>query len=313
MTQLKARVIGSEQSIFYNLNGARALYGLSCPQIESMLSIAGGQRILRSGTCVATDNTLLKRAKLSVDAPSGVADIYVNNPWVFKVGDAIKVIGVPGDTSAAELAAITNATGASLGTITAIDAGVTRQVSRITPTGLVVGNTIAIDIEGAIVNYTVKSTVIADEIAAIVTMLKTAKNYIDANKYIRITPTATYILIESTIDFQLIEFTASIALGTAATVGTIATSTTAGIGKITVSTPPTTALVAGSKIGVLTQVPMGFLDKTIDLTNYVGTVPVESSAGVYNAGQLQIKQLPYLDGQILSKLPLIAWMAAPLV
>jgi hypothetical protein len=268
-----------------------------------------GVKIARAGSFVSTDNKLLKRALLLTSVAAAATEIWVNNPWAFTVGDALRVIAAPRTAAATELAAIVGATGASLGTITAIELGIMNQTSRITLTSAIVGNILAVNLMGISISYRIATTVIADEIVGLCKAITTALASCDERlRYIQANPLATYAEIKSTKPYEIIEFEALLSQGSAGSLGAIATSTDQGLGKITLSAPVPAALVQGTKIGTVTQIPAGFLDSESDLTYYQrGILPNFGIAPMYG-GQLYTNGLPYMDGQIADRLRQMAWM-----
>ena len=305
---LKTHSYDPSPSLFRDITNCLRLAQIDNQSFSDTITPVAGIKIAKAGATIATDFKMLKRSTLITSVPAGATEIYVANPWAFSVGDALRVIAPPRTAAAIELAAITGATGASLGTIAAIELGGQTQSSRITLTTAVVGNIISLDLSGIDIVYRIASTVIADEIIG----LRDAINSRLARcgerfRYISTVAFPTYVQLASTKQYEIIEFEALLSQGSAASLGAIATSTDSGLGKITLSAPTPSALAQATKIGTVTQTPLGILDSESDLTDYPhGINPTFGIAPVYG-GQLQAKGAIYLDGQIVSTLRQMAF------
>jgi hypothetical protein len=297
-------------AIVYNTAANLRLLQFSTDALAASLPLVAGTKLIRVGSILAKDGKLLKRAALLTGIVAGATEIFVNNPWAFAVGDALKVIAAPRTLAATEVTAIETGSGASLGTILSIDGGNNTQVSRITPAGLVVGNIITINYSGIQITYAIATTVVADECKALAAEILRRLGSSDQFRYIQANPQPTYVELKSPEYNGMMEFEALISQGAAASVGTLTTSTDAGLGKITLSAGVPAALVGMTKIGVTTQMPAGIFDADFDYTNY--PQGISSSAGVspLYGGQIKLDGLPYFDGQIAKVLPQIALIPA---
>jgi hypothetical protein len=305
---LKTHSYNPSPAVFRDITKNLRLAQIDNASFANTLTPVGGIKLARAGAIMATDFKLLKRAVLLTAVASGAIEIYVNNPWAFAVGDALRVIAPPRTAAAVELAAITGATGASLGTISAIELGVKTQLSRITLTTPVVDNLLSININGIDVAYRIASTTVSAEIDGIVGAINnTLATCGERFRYISAANFGTYVQLASTKPYEIIEFEALLSQGAGASVGAIATSTDTGLGKITLSAPTSAALAQATKIGTVTQTPLGILDSESDLTDYPhGIAPNYGIAPVYG-GQLQTKAAFYLDGQVVKALPQMAF------
>lgn len=276
------------------------------------LSLAGvaGQKLVKAGTIYCTDGKQLKRAKLLTDGASGDLGIYVNNPWAFAVGDVLKVVAPLGSNPATELAAITGGTGTAVGTIASIETNIETQTSRIILATAVVGNIITVDFLGIIGSYTVKTTVVADELIGLAKAVQAAISRSESINYVSVMPYPTYIEIKSGSAKTMIEFTASIAQGTGSSVAVLTTSTIGGLGKLTLAAPLGTAIPAGTKVGTLDQIPQAIWDNEWDFGNYPHSVPLEHAITPCYGGQFYLNALPYMDAQVAKMLPQAAFIPA---
>ena len=294
----------------FNPDQSQRLYGFNVEPITANLGIAGGVRFIRNMSAVATDGKLLKRAKLLTGAAAADLAIYVNNPWAFAVGDALRVIAAPNTPAATELAAIIGATGASLGTISSIDSIIDTQSCRITPASAVAGNVITVDFLGISASYAVATTVLIDELVKLAKAINKAIRNCESLRYVTAIAYATYVAIVSTQPAQIVEFTASIVQGTGASLALMTTSTDTGLGKLTLSAPLPAALVQGTKVGTVTQIPLGIFDGEYDFTSYPNAIVNYDAITPVYGGQFYLSAMPYIDGQITSVLTNARFMPA---
>jgi hypothetical protein len=306
----KVRTYSPTPTITYNAGANLRLLQFDADVLADTLTPVAGLRIVRAGSVLARDAKLIKRAKLLTAVALAETEIYVNNPWAFAVGDALRVIAAPRTEAATELAAITGATGASLGTITAIELGANTQTSRITLTTAVVGNIVSIDFNGVSIVYTIASTVIADEIAGLAKAILARLALVDQYRYVEANVFPTYVELKSTQLNQILEFEVLLSQGTGGSLGAITTSTDLGLGKITLSAGVGAAIAQGTKIGVVTQRALGIFDSEFDFSDYPQGVSNASAVCPLYGGQFYADGMPYLDGQIMADLPQAQWIPA---
>lgn len=299
---LQIKTYSPVPKITFNPDNLLRLQGFNTDNLIADLVTAGGLKLIRIGSTIATDGKVLKRSRLLTGAPAGATEIYVTNPWAFAVGDALRVIAAPGATAAVELAAIVGATGADLDTIANIEGAINTQTSRITPASAVVGNIITVDFQGCVASYKVLSAVLADELTGLAKAIAKALYSADDLRYVSATNMGTYLEIKSTQSQQIVEFTATIDQGTGATLAAMTTSTDKGLGKITLSAPLPSALVQGTKIGTVTQLPQAIFDNEYDFTDYPAAIHAEHAIAPCYGGHFYGDGLPYIDGQITKEL-----------
>lgn len=287
--------------VTFNPDNLLRLPGFNTDSLIANISTAGGLKLLRIGSTIATDGKLLKRSKLLTGAAAGATEIYVTNPWAFAIGDAIRVIAAPGATAAVELAAIVGATGVSLGTISSIEGSLDTQISRITPASAVVGNIITVDFQGCVASYKILTAVLTDELTGLAKAIEKALYSADDLRYVTVANMGTYLKIESTQSQQIVEFIATIDQGAGASIATMATSTDKGLGKITLSAPLPSALIQGTKIGTVTQTPQAIFDSEYDFTDYPAAIHPEHAICPCYGGHFYSDAF-YLDGQIVKEL-----------
>jgi hypothetical protein len=279
---------------------AQTLFGTIAP--------AAGQTLVPFGSIVGNDNKLLKRAKLLGDVPSGATKIYVDNPWVFVPGDAIKIIAPLGSTPAAELASITGGGGAVIGTILSIDSSTIDQATDIVLGSAIVGNTVSVEIEGISASYAIASTTLATELNNIAAAINRAAANCEELRYVSAASSGTAIRITVGEPRYLIRLSGSIVQGTAASVATIATTMVRGLGAITLAAPTTAAIPNGTKIGTLTQTAVGIIENECDLTIYPNSVPVENALTPVIGGLIYLAALKYVDAQVVQSLNKCSFM-----
>jgi hypothetical protein len=298
------------RTVVFNPVANRRLLTFDTQILGNTITQIAGQKLVRAGAILATDGKLLKRAKTLTASAIGDNTIYVNNPWAFTVGDALKIIAPPNTAAAVELAAITGGTGAVVGTIASIEAGITTQISRIALSAPVVGNIITINFYGLTVVYQIATTVLADELINLARAIAERLATVDQYRYVSAIATTTYIEIKSTQPRSIVEFAAILSQGTAATVGGIGTSTSQGLGAITLAAPLAAAIAQGTKIGTTTQIPLGIFETEFDFGDYLHGIPTEQAITPLYGGQFYSQALPYVDGQVISTLNQAAFIPA---
>jgi hypothetical protein len=306
----KVQTYDRARTIVYNPAANRRLLTFDTQILGNTITQIAGQKLVRAGAILATDGKLLKRSKVLTASAIGDTTIYVNNPWAFTVGDALKIIAPPNTPASAELAAITGGTGAVVGTIASIEAGTATQISRISLSAPVVGNIVTVNFYGLTVVYQIATAVLADELINLASAIADRLATVDQYRYVSATATSTYVEIKSTQPRSIVEFIAILSQGVAATLGGINTSTSQGIGAITLAAPLAIAIAQGTKIGTTTQIPLGIFDTEFDFGDYLHGIAPEQAITPLYGGQFYSQSPPYLDGQVLSNLNQAAWIPA---
>ncbi|ARV58067.1 hypothetical protein BZZ01_04940 [Nostocales cyanobacterium HT-58-2] len=294
-----------EKPILYNNVNAQSLYGALIDPAN--IAKVGGFRRIPAGSFLAAKNRLLPRARIISPYTSGSATVIVSNPYPFKVGDVLKVIGTPTSTPIQESQAVNNATAADFGTVTAIDTANNKQVTTVTPAAVAVGNVFSLTIEGATISYTATTTTAAD-------VAKGLKNNFDAAK----SPTGALFDLRAEVNGDSLVFTheylgeiaeivGNVVQGAAATTGTLAVTVTQSVGALTI-TPASgnTNQVIGNKIGTITDLVLGVITHDHLLTDDDG-IDTPRALAAYDSAMVNTKALPYLDGHIVNALPRLAF------
>lgn len=297
-------------TVIFNPRATLRLPSYNADTLATSLSGAAGQKLVKAGSIYCTDDKQLKRAKLLTDGTSGDTGIYVNNPWAFASGDVLKVVAPLGSTPAIELAAITGATGAAVGTIASIESAIETQTSRITLATAVVGNIIMVNFLGIMTSYTVKTAVLADELIGLAKAVQTAISSSESISYVAVTAMTTYVEIKCTSAKTIVEFIATIAQGAGASLAVLTTSTDQGLGKLILVAPLAATIPAGTKVGTLDQIPQAIWDNEWDFGTYPHSVPLEHAITPCYGGQFYLNALPYMDAQVAKMLPQAAFIPA---
>jgi hypothetical protein len=295
-----------ERPILYNNVNTERLYGRYINPAD--IAKIGGHRRIIPGTILTNTNRILPRAKIISPYTSEATTVIVNNPWAFKVGDVLRVIGTPSSTPAAENSGIVGATAAAFGTVTAVSATDGPQVTTVTIASPAVGNIFTLAVDGISFSFTAATTTAAD----IAIGLKAA---FDAQK----SQTSTWADIDATVASAVITFThrhprevftvsSSVAQGTGGSTGTATVAVTTAIGALTITASATNGnQVIGTKIGTITDIPLGIITHEHYLTDDEGQDRGEAIA-VYNMAAINTLSLPYLDGHIVASLPRLSFV-----
>ena len=245
----------------------------------------------------------LGRSRVLAPYTSGETVVIVENPHVFKVGDVLRVIGVPGDTRYTEDAAVKNATAPLFGTVTAIDSLTQKQITTVTFASVAVGNIFIVTINGVPISFTATAASnqdVAEGLKAAIIKAQTGSSPLDE---IRISTPGNVLTLTTAQDGVIFTTTATVAQGTAATTGTAVADVSQAIGTLTITPQGGNAsLVIGAKIGTIGDVVVGVLNNTISL--YDG----DQFIAPYSAGTVYLNALPYLDGDIMAQLPKLTFI-----
>ncbi len=289
-------------------DNVQRLAALDAQTLAGTIFPAAGMTLVPFGSIVGNDNKLLKRAKLLGDVPIGATKIYVDNPWAFAVGDAIKIIAPLGATPTAELASINGGGGATIGSIVSIDSSTTDQVTDIVLGSAIIGNIATVEIEGIGASYAIASSTLDTELSNFATAINKAISNCEELRYVSAASTGTAVRITVNEPRFLVRLSSSIAQGTAASVATIATTMVRGLGALNLAAATTAALTNGTKIGTLTQTAVGIIENECDLTLYPNSVPVETALTPVIGGLIYLSALKYVDAQVVQNLNKCSFM-----
>ncbi|ACC81160.1 hypothetical protein [Nostoc punctiforme] len=295
-----------ERPVLYNNVNTERLYGRYITPTD--IAKIGGHRRILPGSILTTANRILPRAKIISPYASDATTVIVNNPWAFKPGDVLKVIGTPSSTPTAENAAVVNASAAAFGTVTAVSATDGPQTTTVTIASPAVGNIFTLTADGISFGFTATTTVPSD----VATGLKTA---FDAQK----SQTSSWADIDATVAGAVITFThrqnravftvtSSVAQGTGGSTGTAVVAVTTPVGALTITASSSNGnQVIGTKIGTITDTPLCILTHEYYLTDDEGQDRGDAIAG-YNMAAINTLALPYIDGHIVASMPRLSFI-----
>lgn len=295
-----------ERPILYGDTVTERLYGRYINPID--IPKIGGHRRILPGTILGNNNRPVSRSKIISPYTSNGTSVIVSNPWAHKVGDVLKIIGVPGATAAAENTAVTAASAAAFGTITAISSVGDQQVTTVTIASPAVGNIFTLTIDGVSFSFTSATTTAADTATGLLGVYNSQKSQ-----------TSTWADIDAAVSGAVITFThryareifvvsSSVAQGVGGSTGTATVAVTSAIGALTITAATDNGnQVIGTKIGTITDVPLGILTEEYYLTdNELQDRATDLS--VVTTGSINTLALPYIDGHIVASLPRLSWM-----
>lgn len=279
----------------------------SCCLEEADIPSIAGSKVVPAGLFLAKKSggghRPLGRAQVLAPYTSGETTVIVETPHVFKVGDVLRVIGVPGDTRYAEDTAVKGATAPLFGTVTAIDSLTQKQITTVTFASVAVGNIFTVTINGVPISFiatAASSQNVADGLKAALIKAQSGSSPIEE---IRATTPGGVLTLTTEQDGVIFTTTSTVAQGVAVTTGTAVVDVTQAIGTLTITPQGGNASLAiGAKIGTIGDVVVGVLGNTISL--YDG----DQYIAPYSGGQVYLKALPYLDGDIMAQLPKLTFI-----
>ena len=261
-----------EKPVLYNNLNTQRLYGaLISP---NNIAKVGGYERIPEGSFLAVGQRLLPRGRLISPYNSGDSTITVANPYVFKPGDSLKLIGTPTSTPLQESTAVINATAPAFGTVVSISASGGPQVTTISPNSVAVDNIFTLFIDEAPLTYTAINTNNADVVNGLISAFLSSKSNTSSWEDIQMTATGggNTLQISYIYSREIFVVRGSVAQGSGSTTGSMAIQVTQPVGQVTI-TPASgnTSLDIGSKIGTITDTPLGVITHEFYLTDYEGT------------------------------------------
>jgi hypothetical protein len=300
MSLITRRSYQIEKQVLYNNVNTERLYGALID--SDTIPLIGGSRRIMAGSFLAAGERLLARAKVLSPVASGGTKLIVNNPWAFRVGDVIKLIGAAAATPTQELTAIDSGSAANVGTISAISSSSIAQITRIVPPTPAIGNTFTVTLNNAVTaSFTATAATVANVTAGLKSALASAISNYSSLDWFVFNDNGTNLEITTTEPGEPFMVTAT---GTSAPTVTV----TAAVGELTISTV-TSALGIGDKVGLINQVPLGIIANEFVLTDE-SSLNFQQNFAAYNKAPIYSKALPYLDGHLVRAIPGLSYIPA---
>ncbi len=294
-----------EKQILYSQINTESLYGAFVE--PSKVGQIGGYRRIMAGSYLAAGGGLVKRA-LSLSTYKGDGKLFVNNPYPFAVGDIIRVIGQPTPKPTAEHQAVVTGNAPTLGTITTVVGDLVQQKVQITLSALVAGNVISLWIEGIIITYVVQSTSVGETAKKLRDAIAANQGGLSILDELEFNPTDTALEVKHKEPGEIFTLFGSIAQGSGASVGQLTVEVVSGVGQLEF-TPAAgvTTLPPGSKVGTISDVPLGVIAHDYYLNECEGNErPADLAA--YDKAMVYKRALPYLDGHLVNVIPGLKYM-----
>lgn len=268
----------------------------------------GGHRRILPGTILGNNNRPVSRSKIISPYTSNGTSVIVSNPWAHKVGDVLKIISVPGATAAAENTAVAAASAAAFGTITAISSVGDRQVTTVTIASPAVGNIFSLNIDGITISHTATTTVAADTATALEALYNSQKSQTSTWADLDVAVAGAVLTFTHRYAREIFVISSSVAQGSGGSTGTATVVAISAIGTLTITAATDNGnQVIGTKIGTITDVPLGIVTEEYYLTdNELQDRATDLS--VVTMGAINTLSLPYIDGHIVASLPRLSWM-----
>lgn len=261
------------------------------------LSNVGGYKKILAGSWLTTGDRLLDRAIVINPYTAAQTKVAVNNPWAFLPGDVLHIIGDSDEDYFAEKSAIEQATAPVFGTVVSIDPGVNPQLTTVTPASVAIGNIFNLKIAEVQISFTATTTVVADVVKGLYDQLSL---YLQQSEHstlqgIEFKNNTTNLSLEAKEPGQIFITTGSV-VGS----GTMAIAVAEGIGTLNITPGAGNAnLTTGAKIGSINKPGLGIIANTLYLTDQDNLERVADCAA-YDAGNINKKALPYLDGALVA-------------
>ena len=296
----------TERPILYNNVNTESLYGKYIDTAD-VAKVDGFRRIL-AGSFLTNSGRILPRAKIISPYTSGATSVIVSNPWAFKIGDVLRVIGTPSSTPKQEADAVIGATAAAFGTVTAIASSSGNQITTATVASPAVGNIFTLNIDGITVSYTATTTTAADVVTNLKTLFESQKSQTSTWADIDTTVASATLTFTQRYPREIFVVTGTVAQGAGGSTGTITIAVTTSIGSLAITpTGSNGNQVISTKIGTITDIPLGVITHEHYLTDEEGQDRGEAIA-CYNMAAVNLLALPYIDGHIVASLPRISYM-----
>jgi hypothetical protein len=295
---LTRKTFKTEKPILYNNIGAES-FAQETIEPDDVAKIGGYRRIM-AGSFLSRGR-LLPRAEIISPYTSGQGQVTVSNPSVFKIGDVLRVIGTATPNAYQEAQAVATATAPLFGTVTGFDRTFDYQKTVVTPNSAAVGNIFTVEIDGIGISFTALTTSNADVVNGLLTQFNEMRAPVSILNDLKLTATATQLIIEHQIPREIFKVRTMVAQGTASTTGTLIAQITEGVGTLLITPQAGNGnQVIGSKIGTITDIPTGIITEEYYLTDDDGMDRSINISGYTSAG-VNSKALPYLDGDIVAR------------
>lgn len=294
-----------EKPILYNNVGVTSFAGTTIDPID--VAKIGGFRRIMAGSFLC-QGRLLPRAEIISPYTSATSQVIVSNPSVFKVGDVLRLIGTPSSTPYQEAQAVVSATAPLFGTVTGWTQTYDFQATTVTPNSVAVGNIFTVDIDGVLISYTALTTSNADVVAGLVKQFQAVRSPNSTLRDLDFTASATQLTIKHQQPREIFKVRTSVTQGVAVTTGTLVTSVTEPLGALLITPQAGNGnQIIGAKIGTIADIPIGVITQEYYLTDDDG-VDVSMMISAYEAAGIFTKALPYLDGDIVARLPKLTFV-----
>ncbi|MBW4635283.1 MAG: hypothetical protein KME30_26330 [Iphinoe sp. HA4291-MV1] len=298
-----------EKPILYNNVNTESLYGATI-RPEKVAYIAPlGRRIL-AGSFLAAGERLLPRARIISPYFTDSNYVIVSNPAVFQAGDVLKVIGTPSSTPLEEAAAVLQGTAATFGTVVSVDAASRIQITTVIPDSVAVGNVFVLSVEEVSISYVATAATVKNVVEGLKAVFDGVWGRSDGRREIRadITVGGDGLIFTSFEPGEIFVVKGMVAQGIADSTGTLNIEVTQPVGALNITPVDGNGdYPIGTKIGTITDVPLGVIGNEYLLTDEDG-IDYERSVSAYNKAAVFTKSLPYLDGAIVQQLPGLSFM-----
>lgn len=258
-----------ERPILYNNVNTERLYGRYI--VPTDIAKIGGYRRVIPGSILTNTNRILPRSKIISPYASDATTVIVSNPWAFKVGDALKVIGTPTSTPTAENSSVVGATAAAFGVVSAISLLDGPQTTTVTIASPAIGNIFTLVVDGASISFTAVATTAADVASALKSLFDAQKSQTSTWADIDASVTAAVITFTHRYPAEVFAVSSNIIQGAGGSTGTATVAVTAAIGALTITPTATNGnQIIGTKIGTITDIPLGIITHEFYLSDDEG-------------------------------------------
>ena len=245
----------------------------------------------------------MPRARIISPYTSDGATVIVNNPWAFKSGDVLRVIGTPATAPAAENSGVVGATAAAFGTVTAVSATDGPQVTTVTIASVAIGNIFTLTVDGVSFSFTAATTAAADVATGLKAVFDSQKSQTSTWADIDAIAVGAVLTLTHRYPREIFTITSGVAQGAGGSTGTATVAVTTAVGALTITASASNGnQVVGTKIGTITDIPLGVISHEYYLTDDEGQDKGVNLAA-YNVAAINTPALPYIDGHIVASLP----------
>lgn len=295
-----------EKPVMYNNIGTKELYG-AFVNPEGITTIGGEKKVIE-GSFLTPGGGVLARAQ-TIGRYKGDGKIYVNNPYPFKPGDSLRVIGKFKPDLISEYDAVVRSTAPTLGTVTRVAGDLVKEVLKLTPTSLVPGNIISLWIDWIPVTYPVTSANVAETVNGLKKAISSIRGTFSTLDEIELNATETALEVSAKESGEIFSVWGQIDKGSAGSEGSLQIEVVQGVGCIEFIPEPgaPSSLLAGSRVGTITDVPLGVIAHAYYLGDSAGGDRPRDVAA-YSDGMVNRCALPYLDGHLVQAIPGLIYM-----